>query len=118
MRRHNPTGPARSGRPDDTVPEAIAAGGAGLDCFVAPHLAITFVDGASTREHSWGNDDPCPSRATRADRNDRDACDRARRRLGIYLSGLARGAGLRLGSGGGDGGTVGPASPHAACLGA
>jgi membrane AbrB-like protein len=96
MRRRNPTGPARSGRPDDTNREAIAAGGAGLDCFVAPRLAITFVDGASTREHSWGNDDPCPYLAARADRNDRDACDRARRRLTFTYLGLP--AGLVSGS--------------------
>src|ERR1700761_5003632 len=42
VHRHcEPTGPARSGRPDDKLREAIQCGGAVLDCFVASLLAMT-----------------------------------------------------------------------------
>jgi hypothetical protein len=42
FRRHcEPTGPARSGRPDDRLREAIQRGVAELDCFVATLLAMT-----------------------------------------------------------------------------
>jgi hypothetical protein len=41
--RHcEPTGPARSGRPDDKLREAIQCGDAMLDCFVASLLAMTM----------------------------------------------------------------------------
>jgi hypothetical protein len=40
--RHcEPTGPARSGRPDDKLREAIQFCQAALDCFVAALLAMT-----------------------------------------------------------------------------
>jgi hypothetical protein len=41
FRHCEPTGPARSGRPDDKLREAIQYGGAKLDCFVASLLAMT-----------------------------------------------------------------------------
>src|ERR1700731_1726623 len=41
FRHCEPTGPARSGRPDDKLREAIQHCGAALDCFVAPLLAMT-----------------------------------------------------------------------------
>jgi hypothetical protein len=41
LRHCEPTGPARSGRPDDRLREAIQLNAEELDCFVASLLAMT-----------------------------------------------------------------------------
>jgi tripartite-type tricarboxylate transporter receptor subunit TctC len=62
LTRHcEPTGPARSGRPDDRLREAIQCRGAVLDCFIAALLAMTTLALASSATHAQNDDYPSHS---------------------------------------------------------